>query len=98
MKEWIENRIRIMSHSGNNVIVFPIARRANEVEEYRENQKKKKKMSGDSPQISLHLQAESDNIYKVSFNNCPDFTVSTDELGNIVDIGGDYDGNPPKRA
>jgi hypothetical protein len=84
MKEWIENRIRIMSHSGNNVIVFPIARRANEVEEYRE---KKRKMSGDSPHISLQLQAESDNIYKVRFKKVKKPNDS-----------GDYDGNSPKRA
>jgi hypothetical protein len=87
MKKWIENRIRIMSHSGNNVIVFPIARRANEVEEYRENEKKKKKMSGDSPHISLQLQAESDNIYKVRFKKRTKF-----------DDSGDCDGNPPERA
>ena len=79
MKEWIENRIRIMSHSGNNVIVFPIARRANEVEEYRE---KMRKMSGDAPQISLQLQAETDNIYKVSFNKCPDFVCHEHDGGD----------------
>ena len=66
------------------VIVFPIARRANEVEEYRE---KMRKMSGDAPHISLQLQAESDNIYKVRFKKRTKF-----------DDSGDYDGNPPKRA
>ena len=74
------------------VIVFPIVRRANEVEKYRE---KMRKMSGDtSIQISLQLQAEADNIYKVSFNNCPDFDVSYDNSGDY----GDYDGDSPKRA
>ena len=58
------------------VIVFPIARRANEVEEYRE---KKRKMSGDSPHISLQLQAESENLYKVKFKKRTKF----DDYGNF---------------
>ena len=66
------------------VIIFPFARRANEVEEYRE---KKRKMSGNSPHISLQLQAESENLYKVKFNKRTKF-----------DDYGDFDGNPPKRA
>ena len=66
------------------VIVFPIARRANEVEEYRE---KKRKMSGNSPHISLQLQAESENLYKVKFKKRTKF-----------DDYGDFDGNSPKRA
>ena len=66
------------------VIIFPIARRANEVEEYRE---KKRKMSGDSPHISLQLQAESENLYKVRFKKSPKF-----------DDYGDFDGNSPKQA
>ena len=66
------------------VIIFPIARRANEVEEYRE---KKRKMSGDSPHISLQLQAESENLYKVKFKKRTKF-----------DDYRDFDGNSPKRA
>ena len=66
------------------VIIFPIARRANEVEEYRE---KKRKMSGNSPHISLQLQAESENLYKVKFKKRTKF-----------DDYGDFDGNSPKRA
>ena len=85
MKDWIENRINIMKQNKDpKVIVFPIVRRANEVEEYRE---KKRKMSGDSPHISLQLQAESENLYKVKFKKRPKF-----------DDYGDFDGNPPKRA
>jgi hypothetical protein len=44
-------------------------------------------MSGDSPHISLQLQAESENLYKVKFKKRPKF-----------DDYGDFDGNPPKRA
>ena len=47
MKKWIENRISIMKQNKDpKVIVFPIVKRANQVEEYRE---KKRKMSGDAP-------------------------------------------------
>ena len=84
MKDWIENRIRIMKQNKDpKIIVFPIVRRANEVEEYRE---KKRKMSGNSPHISLHAISESDSVYKVRFSRFEKH------------IFGDNDGNPPKRA
>ena len=65
------------------VIIFPIVRRANQVEKDRE---KRRKMRGDSPHISLQAISESDRVYKVKFSRFEKH------------IFGDNDGNPPKRA
>ena len=69
MKKWIENRISIMKQSKDpKVIVFPIVRRANQVEEYRENQRKMSELKNNDLIIKLTSRDEAANVYKVTFS------------------------------
>jgi len=56
MKQWIESRKEIMRQASKNVIVFPVERRQNQIEEERE---KKRKMKGNDKVISFEAQLES---------------------------------------
>ena len=56
MKQWIESRKEIMRQASKNVIVFPVERRQNQIEEERE---KRRKMKGNDKVISFEAQLES---------------------------------------
>ena len=87
MKKWIENRISIMKQSKDpKVIVFPIVRRANQVEEYRENQRKMSELKNNDLIIKLTSRDEAANVYKVTFSKAQ------------VDDYDDFDGDSPKSA
>ena len=62
MKQWIESRKEIMRQASKNVIVFPVERRQNQIEEERE---KRRKMKGNDKVISFEAQLES--MVKESF-------------------------------
>jgi len=86
MKKWIENRISIMKQSKDpKVIVFPIVRRANQVEEYRENQRKmselRMKCQNNDLIIKLTSRDEAANVYKVTFSKA--------QFDDYDDFGGD---------
>ena len=87
MKKWIENRISIMKQSKDpKVIVFPIVRRANQVEEYRENQRKMSELKNNDLIIKLTSRDEAANVYKVTFPH------------RKIDDFDDFDGDSPKSA
>ena len=87
MKKWIENRISIMKQSKDpKVIVFPIVKRANQVEEYRENQKKMSELKNNDLIIKLTSRDEAANVYKVTFQQ------------HKFDDYDDFDGDSPKSA
>ena len=63
------------------VIVFPIVRRANQVEEYRENQKKMSELKNNDLIIKLTSRDEAANVYKVTFSKA--------QFDDYDDFGGD---------
>jgi hypothetical protein len=82
MKKWIENRISIIKQSKDpKVIVFPIVRRANQVEEYRENQRKMSELKNNDLIIKLTSRDEAANVYKVTFSKA--------QFDDYDDFGGD---------
>lgn len=92
MKNWIKNRIKIRRKQIKDpkVIVFPIARRANQVEKYRENQKNFQKMNelkNNDLIIKLTSRDETAILYKILFESGPEF--------NDYD---DFGGDSPKSA
>ena len=68
------------------VIVFPIVRRANQVEEYRENQRKMSELKNNDLIIKLTSRDEAANVYKVTFPKAQ------------FDDYDDFDGDSPKSA
>ena len=63
------------------VIVFPIVRRANQVEEYRENQRKMSELKNNDLIIKLTSRDEAANVYKVTFSKA--------QFDDYDDFGGD---------
>lgn len=87
MKKWIENRIKIMKQSKDpKVIIFPIVKRANQVEEYRENQKKMSELKNNDLIIKLTSRDEAASLWKVTFQQ-----HKFDDFDN-------FDGDSPKCA
>ena len=82
MKKWIENRISIIKQTKDpTVIVFPIVRRATQVEESRENHRNMSEITNNDLIIKLTSRDEAANVYKVTFSKA--------QFDDYDDFGGD---------
>ena len=67
MKDWINHQIKLINANMSNVIIFPSERRQNQIEEYRENQRKMSELKNNDLIIKLTSRDEAANVYKVTF-------------------------------
>jgi len=86
MKDWINHQIKLINANMSNVIIFPSERRQNQIEEYRENQRKMSELKNNDLIIKLTSRDEAANVYKVTFPK------------SAFDDYDDFGGDSPKSA